>query len=205
MKKKFLALALAAAVMAPTTSAFADVVLSGDKQTVGGTEVDTGYSADVEVQGSVSRANGLGPAGKIEVELPLATTFTVNKDGDFKGSQFEIRNLGGENVNVSVESFTEGNSAGGIEIDSAMDESGRENKGRNTVRLYLQHTIEGNTGGFDLNSTVTGEEVGNIKAGKSASFSILGIAGKKKDNNEKVEQDGVQESFTLRFRIKKAI
>ncbi len=205
MKKKFLALALAAAVMAPTTSAFAQTTITKDEgkntQTVGGSS-DYSHSADVEINGEVRKADGSAAAGKIEVELPLTTTFTVHKDGRFQGSNFDIINHGGEEVNVAVESFTEGDSKGGIIIDSEMDESSNSEKDRNTVRLYLQHTIEGATNGFNLNSEVANQNVGNIKPSNRASFSLMGIAGIR-TNNSDAETNGVRENFTLRFKIKK--
>ena len=201
MKKKFLALALAAAVMAPTTSAFAS-------QTVGGADTGT-YNADVQVNGSVQKKDGSAPVGKIEVELPLATSFTVDKDGNFTGSNFTVENKGGTDVNLTVASFTEADPTGGITLDGTLTNATAATTSRDKVRLGLQHTVGGAVGGFELNTTVNNRSVGTIAAGNSATIAITGIAGTEKQDtttssDHAVEATGATETFTLRFRIQKA-
>ena len=205
MKKKFLALALAAAVMAPTTSAFAS-------QTVGGADSAT-YNADVQVEGSVSKGDGSAPEGKIEVELPLKTAFTVDKDGKFTGSNFTINNNGGENVKVTLASFIESNPSGGITIDKELINTGTadatnakhiSNFTRDNVRLQLESTIDGTSNTYDLDKSLTSTDLGDVPAGNSAAIAITGLAGTKKDTSSVVDTKGATEEFTLRFSIRKA-
>lgn len=204
MKKKFLALALAAAVMAPTTSAFAS-------QTVGGADTNT-YNADVQVEGVVQKADGSAPAGRIEVELPLKTAFTVDKDGKFTGSNFTVDNKGGEAVKLTLASFVESNPTGGITIDNTMINTGAadatnakhfSNFSRSNVRLQLNSTIGTTSNTVDLERTLSSRDLGDIPAGTSAAIAITGLAGTKADAAG-VDATGVSEEFTLRFSIRKA-
>lgn len=205
MKKKFLALALAAAVMAPTTSAFAS-------QTVGGADSGT-YNADVTVEGTVSKADGTAPAGRIEVELPLKTAFTVDKDGKFTGSNFTVDNRGGESVKLTLASFVESNPSGGITVDKTLISTGTadasnakhiSNFTRDNVRLQLESTIGATSQTVDLERTLVSTELGDIAPGASAAIAITGLAGTKAAPTSDADTVGASENFTLRFSIRKA-
>ena len=106
MKKKFLGLAMAAMVALPA-AAYADTV-----------QWDEGATKDVEVtvSGSVKSNTGIAPQGKLEVELPVSMEFSVDKNGIFKGTSYNVTNRSQNDVIVSVANFSETNTQGGINI-----------------------------------------------------------------------------------------
>lgn len=211
MKKKFLALALALAVMAPTTSAFAADIT----HTVEGNATET-LGADVTISGSIKNGNGIAPAGKIEVEMPTKATFAVDQEGNFKGSGFTVTNRSSVPVELSVASFSESIPSGGITIDKTItdktDGNGKKPEeknisevGRNTVRLYLDATSGGKRNGFDLDKLVTNQKLVDIAKGDTAKVQVLGIAGTKTEGeSENLKNNGESEDFTISFKIKKA-
>lgn len=203
MKKKFFALALAAAMVVPATNAFAETSINGDKQTVAGNEINS-YNADVTVEGTVRKADGNLPEGKIEVELPLKTSFTVDKDGKFFGSNFTISNNGGSDVNITVASFREDDPNGGITIDKNLTEDNKADKSRAVVKLNLEATSGSSNNSFDLDKTILNENLVDIASGDIATVHLTGLAGTKKDGSvSEVEQNGASENFTLTFKIAK--
>ena len=203
MKKKFLALALAAAVMAPTTSAFA--------QTVGGNDTET-LDANVTINGTVRNGDGTTPAGRIEVELPTATAFMVDQAGNFTGSTFTVTNRSVQAVKLLVGSFSEGNPDGGITIKNTLTTGNDQldtdvsKFGRDNIRLQMSATADGQNQTIDLDSSVSNTDLVDIPANDTASVSILGLAGTDTTTNSdsEVETSGLAETFTLKFKIKKA-
>ena len=87
MKKKFLGLAMAAAIALPASSAYAannDTTLIFD-------DTDS-RNHQVKVTGSITKDDGAAPAGKIQVELPTTMSFTVNQNGNFKSADYIVNN-----------------------------------------------------------------------------------------------------------------
>ncbi len=203
MKKKFLALALAAAVMAPTTSAFA--------ATIGGNDTET-HEGNITINGSVRKSDGSAAAGKIEVELPATANFTVDQEGNFIGSNFSIINRSSTAVDVKIGSFLEENRSGGIVINNQLtnDASQASNSnhisqvGRNTIRLQLDGVANGVSETVDLHEGVKDASFITIPKNDTAEVQVSGLAGIKKEANEAVENGGVSENFTVKFKISKA-
>lgn len=149
MKKKFLSLMMAAAVVATTSvSAFADVEREGvtypDSANVI-TRDDRDAQQNVTITGKVMDENGNMPADTFKVTVPTAASFTVNQYGVFVGPTLEVKNSGSQTVEVSAQSFTRiGIGSGGItvaseeEIETANAQSDEQRKlDRKTVSLKL--------------------------------------------------------------------
>ena len=102
MKKKFLGLAMAAAIALPASSAYAA------NNTLTGNLNDT-LTQDVKVSGSVKNNQGVAPAGKIEVELPTTMSFTVDQAGTFQGVNYQVKNNSAVPISVAVSDFRETN------------------------------------------------------------------------------------------------
>ena len=194
MKKKFLALALAVAVMAPTTSAFAQT------QTIEGLDTQP-HNADIIINGTVKRADGLVPEGKISVEMPTNASFTVDQEGTFIGSKFSVNNRGVGKVKLSVASFSEQYPSAGITINKNLEPGQVDSVNRDTVRLQLDATSGGVNNTIDLDTSVTNEDLISIAGGESATVQVLGLAGKAKGSAS--ETSGVSEDFTVKFKIEK--
>lgn len=128
MKKKFLSLMMAAAVVATTSvSAFA-----ADTTTV--TE-DQG-TAKVTINGSVDADNGTSAPGTISVSVPTAMNFRVDKNGRLEGSNITITNRGVDKVQVLAYEFK--NNTPKSEITVKAPGSGATFEKRSEVALWLE-------------------------------------------------------------------
>lgn len=204
MKKKFLSLMMAAAVVATTSvSAFADEVVKQDGGTV-----------DVKITGSVNDKENHAPEGTISVTVPTALAFTVDGSNSFKGSSLTITNNGTEKVDVFAYEFIDKNSTTGIEVKKTLLESDNRTK----VKLNLS----GNAGVANFTSTTSEEPKGiygattEAKTTDGVKIATIGKVGDTK-NTEDLTLDGeagkgsaesiqnpIKEDFTLKLKIKKA-
>lgn len=215
MKKKFLSLMMAAAVVATTSvSAFASTT-----NTVNGEEGGT-YQQDVIITGDIQDNDGQTKPGTISVSVPTNASFMVSDDGTFTGSGIELTNLGTTPVDVSAERFIDSNGTEGVELKSESDvTSDQGNVERNKVALRLTSTK--NTIYLSSTGKASGLETGlykektiNQKAetedekylltlngtGSTGTISISGDAGKKANSVPKA----IKDTFTLTLKIKKS-
>ncbi len=196
MKKRFLSLALAAMVAVPATSAYAATLTGSDTQPL---------TQSVTVSGSVSTNQGIAPQGKIEVELPTALSFSVDKNGTLQGSEYQVTNRSSKAVVVSVESFTDTTPADGAGINVKQTSQITEESKRSDVALKLVGKPvlnSGTTTEVDLSSiNSTGDDILEVAPnGKSGVINLTGIAGRKADNN--VDTNGVSDTFNLVFNVR---
>lgn len=221
MKKKFLGLAIAAAIAIPATSVYAtpNVTEVDDKKVLNMEATDTG-KVTVPVTGTVKKSDGSLPEGKIEVELPTAMAFIVDQSGGVTETEYTISNKSNNvDIELSVDSFTGGFSGSNGSGDGIKIMTGEEltegNKGehyRNQVSLTLTKTDGIDT--LDLgkvNKLTEAEKVlGKIDAGTHTKLKLNGRAGSK-DSSEAgltegtdVDAKGAEQEFSLVFSIKKA-
>ena len=214
MKKKFLGLALATMVAMPATGVYAagSTTTTQNSQTITSTNVgDTEASADVEVNGEVlTQAN---ESGKIQVEIPTAMTFAVTANSKIEGPRYEINNLGADEIEVSVSSFTQ--SDGNMTIHTAdeitadsQSGSSSANLNRSHVSLILNGNSKGNAKTVDLGKVANGElsldsqkQVATIASKTKQTITLTGAAGIKTD--ETIDKSGTSGNFNLSFKIKK--
>lgn len=199
MKKKFLALALAGAVAMPVVAnASANLVQNSD---------DTKPAfGNVGVTGVVESSTGQAPAGRIQVELPSAMTFTVNKNGNVTvPNNYEVYNQGAKPVKVEVVGFTETNPSAGINIvNKSTFSSGTDQNHRSDVALTLQGTGSEVDLSSALSSTNTGVIFDSLAAGDRRQITLRAIAGTKADTgagNETELSQGIDEDFSIQFKI----
>lgn len=213
MKKKFLGLALATMVALPATSAYAagSTTTTQNSQTITSTNVgDTEVSADVEVNGEVfTKAN---ESGKIQVEIPTAMTFAVTANSKIEGPRYEINNLGADEIEVSVSSFTQSDGNMTIhtadEITTDTSASGGATLNRSHVSLILNGNSKGTAKTVDLGKVANGEllsdsqkQVATIASKTKQTITLTGTAGTKTD--ETIDKSGTSGNFNLSFKIKK--
>lgn len=138
MKKKFLSLMMAAAVVATTSvSAFADTT-----KVVGGADNET-HQTEITIKGNVNDDNNTPPVGTISVTVPTAANFNVDNKGKFTGAEMPIINNSEVDVDISVDRFIDTNKAQGVELQAqnvVLADNGTNVK-RNKVFL----SIEGDT------------------------------------------------------------
>ena len=207
MKKKFLSLMMAAAVVATTSvSAFAaEVRKDGD-------------SVDVTITGSVNDEKNTPPEGTISVTIPTALAFTVNNKGEVGGTSLNIENHGTEDVEIYAYQFIDGNGQGGIDVVKEISDSDRGTTPTKNVVLHLT----GNEGSVGFVSNVNVNEngiynarntsevvspngvkiasLGKIGEQNTGRIELTGAAGKDKSG-----ATALREQFTLKLRVKKAV
>ena len=213
MKKKFLGLALAAAVALPATSAYA----ANDTQSIEMGKNET-QNVTVPVSGSIRNKQGSAPEGRIEVELPTKMAFTVDQDGNLPSTTYTIQNRSqGESIDVSVASFSGGSTAtaggsDGIKLHPSSTVTGhREEKCRNEIELKLTNAKD-DSKSVDLgnfkNLSETQKQLATVASGETNSIVLSGVAGTKPSNDAvsdgtDVDSKGANEEFNLVFSIKK--
>ena len=203
MKKKFLGLAMAAMVALPA-AAYADTTVQWDE---GGTK-----DVEVTVSGSVKSSTGIAPQGKLEVELPVSMEFSVDKNGTFKGTSYNVTNRSQNDVIVSVANFSETNTQGGINILPITSKDDIAQKGRENVIMALVGDPGKHVDLGDFNSH-KGDELLRVKGNNGVgTIELTGLAGKAEIGtgsshspaNGVTNSTGVAEKFNLVFQIKKA-
>lgn len=201
MKKKFLSLMMAAAVVATTSvSAFASET---NVTTEGGT-------ANVRIEGNVQDTTGNVNPGTLSVTVPTTATFTVTNEGKLQGTIITVNNTGTQGVDVYAHAFTDTTPDDRITVKKEGD---LEGVNRTNVSLYIQ----GSSGIAHLSSTA-GEKKNGIYENKEHTrvsdeiklatieqqrHEDLRLEGKVgKDTSQPVDQP-VSDNFTLVLKIKK--
>ena len=206
MKKKFLGLALAAAVALPATGVYADT------NTIGGNQNNT-FTQNVTVTGTVANKQGIAPEGKIEVELPTSMTFRVDQDGTFQGSPFNVQNRSSVGIDVFVDEFR--TNSGNINVMKKDEVKGRESTlDRSNVYLELTGNVGGTPKTIDLKTvsekTLEDEKkILNVSGGSTGLIQLQGGAETKPVNDstssepQGIDKDGASGDFTLIYKKKK--
>lgn len=207
MKKKFLSLMMAAAVVATTSvSAFAaDVNQSYDVSDTDGRNVQIGITGDV-----ADTNNAVLPS-TISVTVPTATTFKVNNNGGFYAPDIIITSDNDEEVEVVAKSFKDSTDDEAKSI-TVVEESQLDPNSRLKVALKLK----GTSGSVILKSKDA--KNGLLKAegsSESGENTVLGtvtktnpltlnLEGKVHSNSQApAEGNSVKDRFTLVLKIRK--
>ena len=217
MKKKLLSLVLAGAMVATTSvSAFATPNVTGSDNIDG--------NAEIGITGEVMSDTGEKPAGRFNVTVPTATSFTVDKEGHFIAPErISIQNDGLQDIDVYADKFVDTKPTEGIKV---VAESELKSKNRtyislsvtgksNAVYLKSEDTTSGTNKGIYTTSALTSAasaeqlKLTSISAGQSGYLTLDGKAGEKNkatgDSDEANQvNEGVSNSFTLTLKIKKA-
>ena len=191
MKKKLLSLLMAGAVVAGSTvQAFA--------QTYNVLDTDT-INAQVKVTGQVTDNQGNAPAGRLEVEVPTALSFTVDNQGRLTAGNFTITNRSQADVDVKVGSFKETIKNGGITLHNNITNFDTTYD-RSNVCLVLR----GSGQDVILMDGMQEQQLETIKGGQTATIQVLGAAGTQQaTQNTGVDTNGANETFDLVFKISK--
>ena len=220
MKKKFLSLMMAAAVVATTSvSAFAAVAEDVDNRVTEETTINnvldsSEHSHQVTITGKVQSDEGKMPATSFKVTVPTAANFTVNKAGDVVGPTLTVKNEGTQAIKVFAKNFRNtGN--GDIQVLAANTISTDESLNRSNISLKLvgektnvAYLAAGKgKSGVSINpdlSTNDEVELVGLTAGKDGvavekSFTLEGTAGRAKGVD-----NAISDTFELTLKIKKA-
>lgn len=216
MKKKFLSLMMAAAVVATTSvSAFAaennNHVTMPNEANIKDTDSNS-PTHDVNITGHVQNDQGEMPATSFKVTVPTAANFTVTKDGEVVGPELEVKNEGTQGIEVYATDFSK-TTTGKLKV---IEESNLNDEPRSTVALKLTVDSEAKaylgaggakrgvfkTGELNSKTSDDGEKLLSLEAGaseaKTRKIKLEGTAGK-----GQVEK-AVSDTFKLVLKIKKA-
>lgn len=204
MKKKFLSLMMAAAVVATTSvSAFADDYSWSDK---GDQDVQ------VNITGDVADTGGNTVSGTLSVSIPTATTFTVGKSGTVTTSPITVQNRGTQAVDVYAYKFSDNNPTTGIKVVGKDELASAENYSTLTLRLngtagdaYLKSEENKSKNGVytDLNcqtSEETGVKLVSVGVNKTDTITLEGTT----RQGAGAPATAIQDKFVLTLKIKKA-
>lgn len=200
MKKRFLGLALATAIALPATSVHAagTTIINGNNTQV--------LDHNVQVSGSVSNNQGTAPAGKIQVELPTTMAFTVDQSSNFIAPTYTVKNQSSQGITVAVSEFREGNKNGGITLEEIAGFT-PSSQDRSHMGISLNGNVSGASTSVDLSQVnPSGDDILDVDANGSGVLTLTGVVGTKPSSNSggvDVDTNGVQEDFTLVFKIRK--
>ena len=213
MKKKFLSLMMAAAVVATTSvSAFA---AGNDVEILGSEEKEV----NVKVTGDVQDNGGHVLPGTISVTVPTALGFTVTSSGDVTSAPIRITSNSTEKVQVTAYTFTDTTDNQGITVVNESEFSSSVNAPNNR---YVSLRLQGTGGSVDLKSTKNktgiyklndGSEyalndnpvLGTVTQGSSVELQLTGKALKENSNagDYQAPTTAVRDTFNLVLKIRR--
>ena len=216
MKKKFLGIAMAAAIAIPATSVYATGTTGTTQDTQTIESEANSKDVTVPVTGTVTNKKGEAPQ-KIEVELPSKMAFIVDQSGNVAETTYKISNKS-QNVDLelSVGAFTGGltstdGTGNGIQLvpKSKVDDE-RNTLFRNQVSLVLSNTDTSGKKEVDLGDyrslDADAKKLGQIGAGQNTLLKLTGKGGVKpttSSDNLDVDSKGAEQKFDLVFSITK--
>ena len=207
MKKKFLSLMMAAAVVATTSvSAFADTVSAvGGK--INGTD-DKEYTTEVQIKGDVEDQGGAVLPGTLNVTVPSAATFRVNKENKLEGTNINVVNNGEQDIDIFAYKFSDPTENSGITV-LGKNAISSENRTKVTLKLvgnlktaYLSSNAGSSNGIYSDENVQTGSgeiKIANVPQGGTRELRLEGEAGSQGD----AVTAPVKDTFTLVLKIKK--
>lgn len=207
MKKKFLSLMMAAAVVATTSvSAFAaENIESVSNGKINGAD-NKEYKTDITITGDVEDTNG---NGTLSVTVPTAASFRVKKDNTLQGTKINVKNEGTQDIDVFAYQFidTTENSKitvlGKNDLGTAKRTSVSLSIGGNLTTAYLGSNSENNKGIYKdenlANPSADPIKIASVAKQSEYGLTLSGEAGKL---TEPIEQP-VSDNFTLVLKIAK--
>lgn len=213
MKKKFLSLMMAAAVVASTSvSAFAATPTT----TQGNTTIQAGteeQDVQVGITGNILDNNGNVKPGTINVSVPTATSFSVNSAGELVSADMVITNNSDEKIKVIATGFKDPSGNQDIEVmkKKAFDEAGGKTsvaRGKIWLKLtggvkHIGLSSEGNGKMYDnddndVDVTERNGEIGELSANKSLTLKLVGEGG-----THGSETNAIKDEFKLILKVKR--
>ena len=233
MKKKFLSLMMAAAVVATTSiSAFAaddvDASVENPEKANVTAKDNQERTTEVTITGKVADEDGTMPVANFKVTVPTSASFTVNKNGVLVGPSLQVKNEGPQAIEVYAQNFTRADGATGDiktvkEDDIKGDTSERHQYDRSSVALKLKGQILDGTGKESVAFLAAKDDGGSgiyeekeLNSPKETGIKLLALgAGNTSEQTGTIKLEGIagkgavsdgakSDKFKLTLRIKKA-
>ena len=210
MKKKFLSLMMAAAVVATTSvSAFASENYSWSE--------NLSKEIDVDITGNVESKTGDITPGSISVSVPTTASFTVNRDKTVQSASIRVENKGTIPVDVYAYKFADQTPDSNITIvgKSGLDAASytdtltlKLSGNRGHAHLKTEPKSEPRGNGVYTNEECTNKPQDQAEGVKLAyvnasAYQDITLSGKTKTEAE-APNSAVQDNFVLTLKIKKA-
>ena len=205
MKKKFLSLMMAAAVVATTSvSAFAAT------PNVTGRD-DQEHEVEVKITGDITNNSGQTAPGNLSVTVPTAASFKIDQDGKLTTAPMTITNEGTQKVDVIAYKFIDTTDNQNIEVVDKTQLSNPESVARNKIYLgvsgnksvayFRTETLKTENGIYDAsnNKAANGVTIATVSPQVPQTLTLSGAGGK-----ESTLQTGINDKFTLVLKIKKS-
>lgn len=215
MKKKFLSLMMAAAVVATTSvSAFAAEISTTPTEATGKKQMTIsdgkGQTTDIGITGNIANQNNEVIPTTISVTVPTAAKFTVTNERKLVGSNITIKNEGDETVSVIAEKFIDTTKDKKINVVAESEVLNASEEDRGKVSLTLTGALDSvslrtnnGTGLVKSDGTDVRESdnivLDDIEGGNSKTLKLEGEAVK----GGNPLNDAIDDKFTLILRIKK--
>lgn len=210
MKKKLLSLVLAGAMVASTSvSAFAatPTATTTEEQTILGSETEK--EINIGITGDVLDEKGNTKPGTINVTVPTAANFIVDKDGVLNSGDMVIKNNSNEKLVVTANQFVDSNGDQDIDIipKTEFDTDGASSKERRKIWLKLTSgtkTVaftseeQGKIYDYEYSGKEDNAEMGKIPAQGSMTLQLVGGGGTLGTANTQV-----RDQFRLVLKIKR--
>lgn len=174
MKKKFLSLMMAAAVVATTSvSAFADT----KEYEI---EPETEKNVPITITGDIQNQKGEVLQSNITITVPTKTTFTVSPQGVLTAPTIEVRSKSDDEVSVIAKEFRDITPGTGERI-TVVPESEITRENQNVPRENVSLKLEGNRGIVSFKSEAQGSGVYNEQGTAQASDKVIGVVSNTED------------------------
>lgn len=210
MKKKLLSLVLAGAMVASTSvSAFAatPTATTTGEETILGSEDEK--NINIGITGDVLDDKGNTKPGTINVTVPTAANFIVDKDGVLNSGNMVITNNSNERLVVTANQFVDSNGEQDINIirKTEFDNGGASSKERKEIWLRLNSETksvaflsvdEGKIYDYEYTGEENNAEMGRIPAKGSMTLQLEGAGGTSGDANT-----SIRDKFRLVLKIKR--
>ena len=205
MKKKFLSLMMAAAVVATTSvSAFAAT------PNVTGRD-DQEHETEVTITGDITNKLGHTAPGNLSVTVPTAASFKIDQDGKLTTAAMTITNEGTQKVDVVAYKFIDTTANENIQVVDKNDMATPDNvdrkkiylgiSGNRSIAYFRTETLSTENGIYDASNQKAeqGVTIATVSPQASQPLTLSGAGGK----NETLET-GINDKFTLVLKIKKS-
>lgn len=205
MKKKFLSLMMAAAVVATTSvSAFAAT------PNVTGRD-DQEHQTEVKITGDITNKSGETVPGNLSVTVPTAASFKIDQNGKLTTAAMTITNEGTQKVDVIAYKFIDTTANGNIQVvdKNALDNPDNVERkqiylgiyGNQSIAYFRTETSEDENGIYDAsnNNSENGVTIATVSPQASQPLTLSGAGGK-----QNTLETGINDKFTLVLKIKKS-
>ena len=213
MKKKLLSLVLAGAMVASTSvSAFAatttPAATTTGEETILGTEKEK--EINIGITGDILDSDGNTKPGTINVTVPTAANFIVDKTGELSSGDMVIKNNSNEGLVVTANKFVDSNGDQEISIIKKTDfddNGGASSKERNKIWLRLKSGTkiigftsedEGTIYDYEYNGQENEPNMGKIPAQGSMTLKLEGGGG-----TQGTASTSTRDQFRLVLKIKR--